>query len=169
MPTSSVGKTSKVRPAARAGVTLMEMMIVMALVAILAGISFPGITAGLDTIRLNTAADSIATFLNGALNRADRRQQAIEIIILPEKGRFELYSNEPGYTRELVMPEGITLEAILPKVADEPDNAPRRLIVLPGSTPPGIGIQIASRKGVRKIVRLDPMTGFPRVESVVRP
>jgi len=37
---------------------------------------------------------------------------------------------------------------------------------MPGATVPGIGIQIANRRGTRRIVRLDPMTGFPRVESV---
>lgn len=150
------------------GVTLMEMMIVMALIALLAGISFPGITAGLDTIQLNTATDNLATFLNGALNRAERRQQAIEVVILPDKNKLELHSNEPGYSRELALPDGITIEAVFPKSANEPDNAPRRLIVLPGSTPPAIGIQIASRRKVRRIVRLDPMTGFPRVERVER-
>jgi hypothetical protein len=147
----------------------MEMTIVMALIALLAGVSFPAITAGLDTIRLNAAVGSIASFFNGALNRADRRQQPIEIVILPEKGRIELYSNEPGYVRELVIPEGVAIEAILPKIADEPDHAPRRLVVMPGGTPPAIGLQLASRKGVRKIVRLDPMTGVPHVENAPRP
>ena len=42
----------------------------------------------------------------------------------------------------------------------------RRLILMPGATVPGIGIQIANQRGTRRIVRLDPMTGFPRVESV---
>jgi len=31
---------------------------------------------------------------------------------------------------------------------------------------PGIAIQLANRHGGRRIVRLDPMTGFPRVERV---
>ena len=31
---------------------------------------------------------------------------------------------------------------------------------------PGMGVQIANRRGLRRIVRIDPMTGFPRVESV---
>jgi hypothetical protein len=37
---------------------------------------------------------------------------------------------------------------------------------MPGASVPGIGIQIANQRGTRRIVRLDPMTGFPRVESV---
>jgi type II secretory pathway pseudopilin PulG len=143
----------------------MELMIVISLVALLAGISFPGVVAGFDSIRMNSATDSLVSFLNGALNRAERRQQAIELVILPEENRLEMHSNEPGFSRELKMPEGITIEAVLPRIPEEADNAPRRLMVLPGSTAPGIGIRIASRKGIRRVVRLDPMTGFPRVEN----
>jgi hypothetical protein len=53
------------------------------------------------------------------------------------------------------MPDGITIEA-----------APERLILLPGASVPGIGIQVANRHGSRRVVHLDPMTGFPRVEAV---
>jgi hypothetical protein len=62
------------------------------------------------------------------------------------------------------MPEGVVLEAVLPQEPEE--EGPRRLILMPGSTVPAIGIQLANRHGSRRIVRLDPMTGFPRVESV---
>ena len=75
------------------------------------------------------------------------------------------YSNEPGFERELKLPDGILLEAVLPPIPDETDPV-RRLILLPGGTVPGIGIQIANTRGGRRIVKLDPMTGFPRVESV---
>ena len=31
---------------------------------------------------------------------------------------------------------------------------------------PGIGIQLLGKRGARRIIRLDPMTGYPRVEGV---
>jgi hypothetical protein len=37
---------------------------------------------------------------------------------------------------------------------------------MPGGTAPGIGVQLVNRHGAHRLVRLDPMTGFPRVESV---
>jgi len=162
MPISSVGRASN-----RTGVTLIELLIVMAIIGLMTAVSFPAITAGLDSIRLTAASDSLVSFLNGAINRAERRQQAVALVIQPKQNRLEIYTNEPGFTRELVMPEGVTIEAVLPKIPDLPDWEPRRLIVMPGSTPPGIGIQISNRRGTRRIVRVDPMTGFPRVESVI--
>src|SRR5258708_6396905 len=49
---------------ATSGVTLMEMMVVMAIIGLITAISAPSISAGLDSIRMATASDSIAAFLN---------------------------------------------------------------------------------------------------------
>jgi len=39
----------------RRGVTLLEMLIVVALIGLLAGITFPAVTSGIDSLRLNSA------------------------------------------------------------------------------------------------------------------
>jgi type II secretory pathway pseudopilin PulG len=144
----------------------MELLVVMAIVGLIVAVSAPSVGAGLDSVRLATAADSIAGFLNSAVNHAERRQQPVEVVIAPKEGRLSAYSNEPGYKREMTLPDGILIEAVLPRIADEEPAAVRRLILMPGATVPGIGIQFANRRGGRRIVRLDPMTGFPRTESV---
>ncbi len=143
------------------------MLVVVAIIGLIAGISIPSVAAGMDSIRISTAAQSIAGFLNAAVTRTERRQQPIEVLILPKENRLALYSNEPGFERELKMPAGIIIETILPKIDDSLDlQEGRRLILLPGATVPGIGVQIANSHGSRRVVRLDPMTGFPRIEGV---
>jgi prepilin-type N-terminal cleavage/methylation domain-containing protein len=166
MPILSVGKASRGR---RRGVTLIEMLVVVSIIGLIAGVSVPSIAAGIDSVRVSTASESIAGFLNAAVTRAERRQQPVEVIILPKENRLVMYSNEAGFQRELKMPGGITIEAVLPKIDDSVDmQEGRRLILLPGATVPGIGIQIANSHGTRRIVSLDPMTGFPKVQSVLK-
>jgi prepilin-type N-terminal cleavage/methylation domain-containing protein len=150
----------------RRGVTLVEMVVVVAIIALIVGISFPAASAGLDNVRMVSASDSVATFLNAAVNRAERHQQPVELVISPQEGRLALYSNEPGFTRELKMPDGVGIEAVLPAEEGGDPAQPRRILFLPGATVPGIAIQLGNRRNAHRRVRLDPMTGFPRVESV---
>ena len=185
MQTSSAGRTSKVgqagyplgppaRPGRRKacatkGVTLVEMVVVVAIIALIVGISFPAASAGLDNVRMVSAVDSVASFLNTAVNRAERHQTPVELVISPQEGRLDLYSNEPGFTRELSMPDGIRIEGVLPAEEGADPALPRRVLFLPGATVPGIAIQLGNRRNAHRRVRLDPMTGYPRVESVVTP
>ena len=145
----------------------MELLIVVSIIGIIVGVSSPSVSAGLDSLRLNSAADQLVSLLNGALNRAERLQQPVELVITPRQNKVQMFTNDPHFTRELELPEGVTIEAVLPKLPEQSEVEPVRIVVMPGATAPGIGIQIVNQRGSRRIVRVDPITGFPRVESVV--
>ncbi len=136
----------------------MEMLVVMAIIGLLAAVAMPSVGAGIESVRLATAAESISAFLNSAVNYAERHQQAVDLVISAKENRLSAYSSDGGFTRDLALPDGIALESVQPETAE--------IILLPGGTVPGIGLQIANRRGSRRLVRLDPMTGFPRVTSV---
>lgn len=147
------------------GVTLIEMMVVVAIIGLIAAITAPSVAAGLDAVRMASATQSVAAFINGAVNRAERRQQPIELVISLKENKLTMYSNEPGFVRELKLPDGIAIDAVLPG-EDETADGVRRLILMPGASVPGIGVQLANRRGGKRLVKLDPMTGFPRTEIV---
>jgi hypothetical protein len=140
------------------------MMVVVTIVGLIAGVSIPAVSAGIDSVRFSTATESVAAFINAAVNRAERRQQAVEVAIAPKSGVLTMYTSDAGPPRELRLPDGVTIEAVLPAAEGQEDV--RRLLLVPGGAIPGMGVQIANRRGLRRIVRIDPMTGFPRVESV---
>jgi len=142
------------------GITLIEMLVVLAIIGLIVAIATPSVANGIDSVRLATAAGDVSTFLNAAVNRTERRQQPVELVLSSKDDTIKLYSTEAGFSRELKLPDGVSLE-----LPDEAEGV-RRLIIMPGDTVPGIGIQIANRRGSRRIIHLDPMTGFPRVESV---
>lgn len=137
----------------------------------MAAVSYPSVSSGLDSIRITSSCDDVATFLNAAVTRAERRQKPVELVISPKDNRLSMFSTEAGFSRVLQLPDGISLEAILPVPENQEmgadGNPVRRLILMPGATVPAIGIQLANRHGAHRLVRLDPMTGFPHVESVV--
>ncbi len=157
MPTLSVGKT-------KSGVTLIELMVVVGLISLMIGISFPAITSGIDSLRLNAATNGIVSFFNTGLSRADRRQQVVEITISKTGNSIEMRSTDPGFLRKLEMPEGVSITHILPELPENPD-APRTFLLYPGGTVPRFGVQLINRRNVERIVRVDPITGVPRVEQ----
>jgi len=135
------------------GVTLIELMVVVALIGLLVGVSLPAATSGLSSIRLKGAAGDIANFMNSALNRAERHEQLMEIIIYPKEDKLELDSSEPGYARTLNMPKGVSIAG----------ENPVRILLMPGSAPPRIAIDIFNDRGAHRIVKLDPVTGVPEI------
>jgi len=157
MRTSSVGKTET-------GLTLIEMTVVVLLISLIVGISLPALTSGIDSLRLNQATTGIVNFVNSGLNRAERRQQVVEIIISKRDNTLSMRSTEPGFIRNFALPEGVTIAHILPEIPDEPD-APRSFLLYPGGTAPRFGIDVVNRRNVERIVRVDPITGVPRVEQ----
>ena len=83
------------------GITLLEMLVVVTLISIMVSISYPAIASGLDTIRLNSAADSIVAFLDGALTRADRKQMMTEVVLIPRESKLLVRSPDPTYFHEM--------------------------------------------------------------------
>ena len=175
MPTSSAGAINRVgqvsRPAAgvhagsaprERGVTLIEILIVMALIAMMAGLSYPAVSSGLDTLRLRSTSDSIVSFLNIALDRASRRQQAVEVIVSPRENILLSRTADLGFTRRLEIPGQVHIVAVLPALPNARDpEEPRRFLLYPGGSVPGMAIEISTLRGRRRLVRVDPITGSP--------
>ena len=148
---------------ASAGVTLIELLIVVALVSLLIGITFPAVGAGVDSLRLTSASNRIAMFFNTAVNRAERRQQVVELTIQPAENRLVLRSTEPGSERTLDLEEGVRIAAVYPALPQAEQGA-RRFLLLPGGTAPRIQVELRNRRGDRRLVSVDPITGVPRIE-----
>jgi prepilin-type N-terminal cleavage/methylation domain-containing protein len=144
------------------GVTLIEMLIVVAIVGLMVGIMFPAVSSGIDTLRLQQAAEGIAGFVNTGLNRAERRQEAVEITIAKASNEMIMRSAEQAFEKRLEMPEGVRIADVLPETPEDP-NAPRHYILYPGGAPPRLGVVLLNRRGDRRTVRLDPITGVSQV------
>jgi prepilin-type N-terminal cleavage/methylation domain-containing protein len=155
----------RIRPRLTRGVTLIEMLIVVALIGLLAGITFPSVSAGLDSLRLTSAGNSLVDFLNAALTRAERRQQVVEVTISKKENALWLHSTEPGFVRKLELPDGIAIVSVLPR-PPQPEEGPRQFYLYPGGALPSLGVEIVNRRGDHRVVSVDPITGVPRIQRV---
>jgi prepilin-type N-terminal cleavage/methylation domain-containing protein len=174
MPTSLAGKTKaragRTRRPASSGVTLIEMLVVVGLISIMVGISYPAVTSGIDSLRLNAATNGVVSFLDYGLSRAERRQQMVEITISKTDNSIEMRSSEPGFYRKLQMPDGVSIVQVFPQLPENPDpDLKRDFLLYPGGTVPPLGLQLINRRNVQRVVRVDPITGVPRVEAPPEP
>lgn len=145
------------------------MIAVVSIIGLVAAISFPSVTSGIDSVRLTSAADSVAAFLNSALDRAERRRYPVEVTVSVPENSLTMRSTEPGFIRVLQMPESISIQRVLPMLPPGADETIRRFYLYPAGSVPAVGIELANRRGVHRIVRVDPVSGVPQVEQIQQP
>jgi general secretion pathway protein H len=151
MPMSLAGNNKR-------GVTLLEMLIVVAIIAAIVSVSFPALTAGLAGVRLSSASGSVASFLTSALNNVDRREQAAAVLISPAENALSVFTAASGDkpSARLAMPAGIKIEG----------EEPRRFLLFPGGACPRIAVILQNEKGARRSIRIDPVTAVPKIERL---
>ena len=147
-----------------AGVTLLEMLVVVSIIAAMAGVAYIPLTAGLDSLRLSSSATTCAAFFTSALTRAERTQEVVEIAIFEKEGTLRMRSTAPGFERKAELGKGVKINAVLPALEQQEDG-PRLFYLYPGGSVPRIGIELANARQRRVLVRVDPITGVPKVEK----
>lgn len=150
------------------GITLLEMLIVVSLIGLLAGLSYPSVTAGLDTLRLRSASDVVVTLLSSALDRAERRQAVVEVQILPADSALLARTADLGFNKRVDLPQGMHIVSITPEIPGADAKAVRRFLIYPGGAAPQIAIGIANDKGRTRVVSIDPLTGSARAVEAVQ-
>jgi prepilin-type N-terminal cleavage/methylation domain-containing protein len=144
------------------GVTLLEMLIVVAIIGTVASIGFPALTSGLAGVRLSSASSDVASFLNSTMNTVERREQAAAIVISPKENRIDVFTaaSDTKPARTYRPPNGIAFDGALD--VDEP----RRYMLFPGGAFPLISIVLHNEKGSRRSIKIDPVTAVPLVTRI---
>ena len=89
---------------ARRGMTLIELVVVMALIALIAGVAAPAFLSG---ARSTTAAQQVATLIRSARARALERGAVVTMTIDPLTRTFWL--DRPDTTGVIELPDGASL------------------------------------------------------------
>lgn len=149
------------------GVTLIEMLIVAAIIALVAGLSYAPVSAGLETLKLRQSSDEVVSLLATASDRADRRQQVVEIQVLPQVGTVLVRTGDQSFMKRVVLPPGMKIARILPEIPYGDPTLVRRFLIYPGGSVPQVAIDIVNSRGRLRRVSLDPLTGAARAEETM--
>jgi len=155
------------RTPARRGITLIEMLVVMAIISLLVGVAYPSVARGLESVRLRMAGDDVASFLSLAMNRVEKTETPVEVRFLKSQRTLEM--GGPGTPlKTLKLPDGINIGEIYPVAPGEPQTE-RSTLLLPGAPFPRLTIVLTSEGGGRRAIRIDPATSTPIIDEQVAP
>jgi general secretion pathway protein H len=145
------------------GITLLEMLVVVALIALIAGLSYPSVGRGLDTIRLRGGADDLAAFLASAMASVERTESPMELRFSFDDATV-VAAGPLVAARTLRLPDGVRIEALYRR-RNEPGETERSVMLMPGGGLPRLTLELVARNGVRRWVTVDAVTGVPLVEE----
>src|SRR5260370_208588 len=96
----------------RRGVTLLEMLIVVAIIAAIVSVSFPALTSGVGGGGVTCGWGSVASFLTSALNNVDRHEKPAALVISPHDNALMIFTAVSGDKPEkkLEMPSGVKIK-----------------------------------------------------------
>jgi len=134
------------------GITLIEMLVVMAVVAVMMAITYPNFTAGLESIRLKSAASHAGAFWASARQRSDRFQEVVQVVVDPEKRELRARSVAGGWQENLPVDSGLFVAS--------PEES-QSWILYPGTPSPRFEVLLGGDDGGRAGVRVNVLTGVP--------
>ncbi len=145
------------------GVTLIEMLVVVAIIALMVGVSMPSFSGGLDSLRLRSAAGTVSAALNMAMRTAERRQLPVELSIQSSRNQIVMQSVGGNAPRTFAIPPGVRIARVLPALFSDEAQRDRYLILYPNGAPPQLLVELRTERGAVKAVRMDPFTNTARV------
>ena len=125
-----------------------------AIIALIGGISYPSIVAGVDSMRLRSASDQVVAFVTQAMDQAQRKQLPVEFRVAPKLNTLTARSMDLSFEKTLVIDDPVHL------VSAQGGEEERRFLMYPGGTPPAVRIELETKDKRRRSVTVDPLTGF---------
>ena len=141
-----------VRRSAESGVTLIELLIVLAIVGAMMAIAYPSVTSGLEGIRIKTAVDQAGRFWIEARQQADRRQTPVQVTLDPEKNEGRAVAAAGGWRSRLPLHVSLSISRPAEKAT---------YLIFPGAPSPEFRLLLQGESGSRAGVKINVFTGVP--------
>ena len=132
------------------GITLVELLVGLTIIAVILAIAWPNLTTGIDGIRLRTTVDNIAVFFTEARNVSDRLQTPVQITVLPEEDQLHAVTIDGDWRNVYELPDRIHI--IVPRETGA-------VILFPGAPTPGLRLLLEAEHGPQTGLRFNIFTG----------
>ncbi len=142
------------------GFSLLELLMVLAIAALVAAVTIPSLPGALDSARLRGSAGEVRAALNLARTLAvsDARNRSVSFDL--ESGRYVI----EGDAREWLLPEKVRLASV--RLGDAAaDRGVVRVRFYPDGSADEAEVALSLPEGGRLLIRVDPLTGLPGEES----
>jgi general secretion pathway protein H len=144
-----------------AGVTLMELLLVVAIASILLAIVFPAVGSGLGTLELRSAATRLAGAARYARDQAVYRQRIYQLEIDGAAGSISVADMDGGGVKSYQIPASVKVEAVVPAEGFAQSRI-RRLYFFPDGAAPEFEVILTNTRRQLSVVG-DPLTGTAKV------
>ena len=143
------------RPSCRStqfGITLIETLVTVAIIAVMVGISYPTLTRGLDGVRLRTSISQSGTFFSRARLKSTRTQEPVHFVVNPKKKELIAVDIKDRWREKLQFEDGI--HVVFPE-------GQTRFILYPEQPPPEFRLKLQNRLGTQAGLKINVLTGVP--------
>lgn len=136
------------------GFSLMELVVVLAILAITAAVVAPAVARTVDGVRARAEVGAVAAFLRSAREQAVSRQQAVEVRVDDES--HTLVMRRAGQVGEAAAQAPRAFSPLLRIAADPP---PAHVTFLPHGMSTGARFAIATPGPRAYVITVDALTG----------
>jgi type II secretion system protein H len=160
MRTSLAGNSARGARQSQAGFTLLELVVVLSILALLAGLVLPGVGRWVDDWKLRGAAERVAQTIRYARTRALYEQRTYLVELDPSENRVRVLEPNSGFNREYNLPREIHWG----EERDSSSSSVLRLILSPGGTVEERTLWLWNPRGTMMKVHMDFLVGGAGVE-----
>ena len=144
----------------KAGVTLIELVAVLAIVGMLSVLAIPSIQNMLENQQLNADAAKLALVLRSARQTAISAEKAQVVEFISATKRYRL-----NYDANYYFGDNVAYSAVIGFSPATPNGPPACIFLPSGAPSKGGTIAIANRQGKLKYIIINPVAGRVRVSD----
>ena len=148
------------------GFTLLELIVVVLIICLVLGISYPSMQRGSSMLNLQSASRDVLNTFRFARLKAVSEQTTMLLVINRDERKFELANFLGEATRAYTLPNGVSIQRMERAGGEVTENV-MTVRFAPNGNLENVGIRLASESGGRRMqIISDPLGGGARVEPV---